>query len=158
MTGAAKRFHTIEPMTVRRMDHVGIVVDDLKAATEFFRELGLEPQGTGSVEGEWVDRIVGLEGAKSDFVMLQTPDGHSRLELTKFHSPPSPDGDPQAPANEPGIRHVTFLVDDVDDTLARLESHGAELIGEVVRYGNTYRLCYLRGPAGVIIELAEEVG
>lgn len=139
------------------MDHVGIVVDDLTAATEFFSELGLEPQGRGSVGGEWVDRIVGLEGVQADLVMLQTPDGKSRLELVTFHSPPSQGGDSQAPANGRGIRHLAFLVEDVEDSLTRLQDRGGELIGEVVRYENSYRLCYLRGPAGVIIELAEEI-
>jgi catechol 2,3-dioxygenase-like lactoylglutathione lyase family enzyme len=145
-------------MTVRRMDHVGIVVDDLAAATEFFVELGLEPQGEGSVEGRWVDRIVGLEGVRTDFVMMQTPDGHGRLELVKFHSPSSPDGDRHAQANAPGIRHVTFAVEDLDDVVARLRARGAELVGELERYEDIYRLCYLRGPEGIIIELAERIG
>lgn len=139
------------------MDHAGIVVDDLAAATEFFTELGLEPQGKASVEGEWVDRIIGLEGTRTDLVMLQTPDGHSRLELVKFHSPPTQGDNHEAPSNERGIRHLAFLVDDLDATLSRLQPHGADLIGEVVRYENSYRLCYLRGPAGVIVELAEEI-
>jgi catechol 2,3-dioxygenase-like lactoylglutathione lyase family enzyme len=140
------------------MDHVGIVVDDLAAAKEFFVELGLEPQGEGSVEGRWVDRIVGLEGVRTDLVMMQTPDGHGRLELVKVHSPPSPDGDRHAPANAPGIRHVTFAVEDLDDVVARLRARGAELVGELERYEDIYRLCYLRGPEGIIIELAERIG
>jgi catechol 2,3-dioxygenase-like lactoylglutathione lyase family enzyme len=145
-------------MTVQRMDHVGIVVDDLAAAKEFFVELGLEPQGEGSVEGRWVDRIVGLEGVRTDFVMMQTPDGHGRLELVKFHSPSSPDGGRHAPANAPGIRHVTFAVEDLDDVVARLRARGAELVGELEQYEDIYRLCYLRGPEGIIIELAERIG
>jgi catechol 2,3-dioxygenase-like lactoylglutathione lyase family enzyme len=140
------------------MDHVGIVVDDLAAAKEFFVELGLEPQGEGSVEGRWVDRIVGLDGVRTDFVMMQTPDGHGRLELVKFQSPSSPDGDRHAPANAPGIRHVTFAVEDLDDVVARLRARGAELVGELERYEDIYRLCYLRGPEGIIIELAERIG
>ena len=140
------------------MDHVGIVVDDLAAATGFFVELGLELQSEGSVEGDWVDRIVGLEGVRSELAMMQTPDGHARLELVKFHSPSGPDGDRHAPANAPGIRHLTFAVDDIDAVLARLRAHGAELVGKVEHYEDIYRLCYLRGPAGIIIELAERIG
>jgi catechol 2,3-dioxygenase-like lactoylglutathione lyase family enzyme len=145
-------------MTIQRMDHVGIVVDDLAAATAFFVELGLELQGDGSVEGDPVDRIVGLEGVRSDFAMLRTPDGHGRLELVKFHAPSGPGGDPRAPANTPGLRHVTFAVDDIDAAVAGLQARGAELVGEVVSYGNSYRLCYIRGPEGVIVELAEKIG
>lgn len=145
-------------MTIQRMDHVGIVVDDLAAATAFFVELGLELQGDGSVEGDSVDRIVGLEGVRTDFAMLQTPDGHGRLELVKFHAPSGPGGDPRAPANTPGLRHVTFAVDDIDAAVAGLQACGAQLVGEVVSYGNSYRLCYIRGPAGVIVELAEKIG
>ena len=145
-------------MTLQRMDHVGIVVDDLAAATEFFVELGLEPQGDGSVEGGWVDRIVGLEGVQVDFAMMQTPDGNGRLELVKFHSPSHQGGDGHAPANAPGLRHVTFAVEDIDDVVARLQARGAELVGELERYEDIYRLCYIRGPAGIIIELAERIG
>lgn len=147
-------------MTVVRMDHVGIVVDDLEAATAFFVELGLRLVGEGAVEGEWVDRVIGLEGARSRIAMLETPDGHSRLELTAFDAPPSPPGDPRAPSNAPGLRHVLFAVDDLEDTVARLRPLGAELVGEVVEtsYGRGYRLCYLRGPGGIIVELAEELG
>jgi catechol 2,3-dioxygenase-like lactoylglutathione lyase family enzyme len=145
-------------MTVQRMDHVGIVVDDLAAATQFFVELGLELQGEGSVEGAWVDRIVGLEGVRSDFAMMQTPDGNGRLELVKFHSPSGPAGDPHAPANTPGLRHVTFAVDDIDAAVAGLRARGAELVGEVERAGNSYLLCYVRGPEGIIVELAEKLG
>jgi catechol 2,3-dioxygenase-like lactoylglutathione lyase family enzyme len=140
------------------MDHVGVVVDDLAAATAFFVELGLEPRGGGPVEGGWVDRVVGLEGVQAEIAMLETPDGHSRIELAKFHAPSGPDGDRDAPANAPGIRHVTFAVDDLDAVLAGLRAHGAELVGEVERYRDIYRLCYVRGPEGIIVELAEKIG
>jgi catechol 2,3-dioxygenase-like lactoylglutathione lyase family enzyme len=148
---------SVAGMALQRMDHVGIVVDDLAAATAFFVALGLESLGDASAEGEALDRIVGLEGARTDVTMLQTPDGHSRLEVIEFHSPPAADGDRDAPANVPGLRHITFAVDDLDATLADLRPHGAELVGEVVRYGDSYRLCYLRGPAGIIVELAEAI-
>ena len=139
------------------MDHVGVVVDDLAAATEFFAELGLELQATWGAEGSSVDRIVGLEGVRADVAMMQTPDGN-QLELSKFHSPQSQGDDRHAPANAPGIRHLSFAVEDLDAVIARLRPHGAELVGEVLRYGDTYRLCYLRGPAGIIVELAERAG
>ncbi|HZO61774.1 MAG TPA: VOC family protein [Gaiellaceae bacterium] len=145
-------------MAVRRMDHVGIVVDDLAAATAFFEELGLVAQGEASVDGSWVDRIVGLEDVQADLSMMETPDGNTRLELTKFRSPPSPPGTPGAPANAVGIRHIAFLVDDLDAVLARLQARGAELVGEVERYEDLYRLCYIRGPEGIIVELAESIG
>jgi catechol 2,3-dioxygenase-like lactoylglutathione lyase family enzyme len=145
-------------MTVERMDHVGIVVDDLAAATAFFVELGLERQGEGPVEGGWVDRVVGLEGVRAEIAMLETPDGHGRVELAKFHAPSSPGGNRDAPANAPGIRHVTFAVDDIDAVVAGLRAHGAELVGEVERYKDIYRLCYIRGPEGIIVELAEKIG
>jgi catechol 2,3-dioxygenase-like lactoylglutathione lyase family enzyme len=145
-------------MTVQRMEHVGIVVDDLAAATEFFVELGLERQGDGSVEGRWVDRVVGLEGIQVDFAMMRTPDGGGGLELIKFRSPAHQgDGEP-VPANVQGLRHLAFIIDDVDDTVARLQAHGGELVGEVEQFENTFRLCYLRGPAGIIVELAERIG
>jgi catechol 2,3-dioxygenase-like lactoylglutathione lyase family enzyme len=145
-------------MAIQRMDHVGIVVGDLAAAIEFFVDLGLELRGEGPVEGSWVDRVVGLEGVRAEIAMLQTPDGHSRVELAKFHAPPSPDGDREAPANAPGIRHLTFAVEDIDAVIARLRARGAELVGELERYKDSYRLCYIRGPEGIIIELAEELG
>ena len=129
-------------MTVKRMDHVGVVVDDLAAATEFFLELGLERQGGGSVDGRWVDRIVGLDGVQTEFAMMQTPDGHGRLELIKFHSPPLERGDGPAPANTSGIRHLAFVVEDIDAVLARLRARGSELVGEVEQYENVFRLCY----------------
>jgi catechol 2,3-dioxygenase-like lactoylglutathione lyase family enzyme len=144
-------------MTVQRMDHVGIVVDNLATAVEFFLELGLEPQGEGTVGGEWVDRIVGLEGVRAELAMMQTPDGHSRIELVKFHSPSSQDGDANAPANALGIRHLSFAVDDLDAVIADLRARGAELVGEVERYRDIYRLCYVRGPEGIIVELAEKL-
>jgi len=145
-------------MTIQRMDHVGIVVDDLAAATAFFVELGLELQGEGPVEGGWVDRVIGLEGVRAEIAMLQTPDGHGRLELSEFHAPPGPDGNRYAPANAPGLRHVSFAVDDIDAVVAGLRAVGAELVGEVERYKDSYRLCYVRGPEGIIVELAEKIG
>ena len=149
---------SVERMTIQRMDHVGIVVDDLAAATAFFVELGLELQGEASVEGGWVDRVVGLEGVRADIAMMETPDGHGRVELAKFLAPPGRGGDGHTPANAPGIRHLSFVVDDVDAVLARVRRHGAELVGEVERYEDRYRLCYVRGPEGVIVELAERIG
>jgi catechol 2,3-dioxygenase-like lactoylglutathione lyase family enzyme len=145
-------------MTVLRLEHVGIVVSDLAEATAFFAEIGLELRGEMSVGGPAVDRIVGLEGVQNDVAMMQTPDGHGKLELIRFHTPPSPGGDPHAPANSPGLRHVLFAVEDIDDTVSRLEARGGELVGEVVAYGGSYRLCYLRGPEGIIVELAERIG
>jgi len=145
-------------MTIQRMDHVGVVVEDLAAATAFFVDLGLELGGEGSVEGDVLDRIVGLDGARTDFAFVTTPDGHGRLELIKFHAPSGPDGDPHAPANTPGLRHLTFAVDDIDAVVARLQARGAELVGGVERFGNSYRLCYIRGPEGIIVELAEKIG
>jgi catechol 2,3-dioxygenase-like lactoylglutathione lyase family enzyme len=144
-------------MTIQRMDHVGIVVDDLAAAIAFFVELGLELQGEAAVEGAWVDRVVGLEGVQADIAMMETPDGHGRIELAKFRAPSSPPGDRHAPANTPGIRHLTFAVDDIDALVAGLQAHGAELVGEMERYEDIYRLCYVRGPEGIIVELAERI-
>lgn len=145
-------------MTIQRMDHVGIVVDDLAAATAFFVELGLEVLGEMPVEGEWVDRVVGLEGIRVDIAMLETPDGHGRLELVKFHAPSSRSGDRHAPANTQGIRHLAFAVDDIDAVVAGLRARGSELVGEVQNYEDIYRLCYVRGPEGIIVELAERIG
>jgi catechol 2,3-dioxygenase-like lactoylglutathione lyase family enzyme len=145
-------------MTIQRMDHVGIVFDDIVAATEFFVELGLKQEGEGQVEGGWVDRVVGLEGVRAELAMMETPDGHGRLELIKFHAPPGPGGDRHAPANTPGIRHLTFAVDDIDAIVAGLRARGAELVGEVENYEGIYRLCYVRGPEGIIVELAEQIG
>ena len=137
------------------MDNVAIVVDDLEAAIAFFAELGLELEGETTVEGEWVDRIVGLDGVRSDIAMMRTPDGHSRLELTKFQTPPAGSGEPNAPVNTLGMGRIMYAVDDIDDVVARLQGIGAELVGEVVQYEDAYRLCYIRGPEGIIIALAE---
>ena len=145
-------------MTIQRMDHVGIVVDDLSAAIAFFVELGLELQSEWSAEAAWVDRVVGLEDVQADCAMLATPDGHTQIELSKFYALPVQAGDGPAPANTPGIRHLSFQVDDLDAILASLQAHGAELVGEVERYENIYRLCYVRGPEGIIVELAERIG
>ena len=145
-------------MTIQRMEHVGIVVDDLAAATAFFVELGLKLQGEASVEGGWVDRVVGLDGVRADIAMMETPDGHGRVELSKFHAPSGPGGDQRAGANTPGIRHVSFSVDDVDAAVTGLQALGGELVGEVERYRDLYRLCYIRGPEGIIVELAERIG
>jgi len=140
------------------MEHVGIVVDDLAAATEFFVELGLVLQGECTVGGRWVDRVVGLEGVQADIAMMKTPDGHGRLELTKFHSPSTQGGNRLAPANTPGIRHIAFAVTDIEPIVARLRARRAELVGELEWYQDRYRLCYVRGPEGIIIELAEQIG
>jgi catechol 2,3-dioxygenase-like lactoylglutathione lyase family enzyme len=145
-------------MTIQRMDHVGIVVDDLAAATEFFVELGLKLQGEGPVEGGWVDRVVALEGVRAEIAMVETPDGQGRLELTKFHAPSRRGGNRHAPANTPGIRHVAFAVEDIDAVVAGLRARGGELVGELERYEDSYRLCYVRGPEGIIVELAEQIG
>src|SRR5205823_3634496 len=145
-------------MTIQRMEHVGIVVDDLAAATAFFVELGFNLQGEAPVEGGWVDRVVGLEGVRAEIAMLETPDGHGRLELSTFHAPAARRGDPHAPANTLGIRHIAFAVDDIDAMVAGLRARGAELVGEVERYEDSYRLCYVRGPEGIIVELAERIG
>ncbi len=144
-------------MTIQRLDHVGIVVDDLTDAVAFFVELGLELQGEAPVEGDWVDRIVGLEGVRAQIVMLRTPDGHGRVELTKFHTPSTDCRDQRAAANASGIRHLAFAVDDIDGVLARLRAHGAELVGELGCYHDKYKLCYVRGPEGIIVELAEPI-
>ena len=140
------------------MDHVSVVVDDLEAARAFFVELGLEPEDEASVEGPWVDRVNGLESVQVDIVMMRTPDGHGRLELTKFRNPKLVEIVPAiAPPNTLGLRSVMFTVESVDDTIARLRVHGAELVGEVAQYEDKYKLCYMRGPAGIIVALAEEL-
>jgi catechol 2,3-dioxygenase-like lactoylglutathione lyase family enzyme len=143
--------------TIKRMDNIAIVVDDLAAAKAFFIELGLELEGEASVEGSTVDRLVGLDGVRSDIAMMRTPDGHGRLELTTYLSPSSRTGDPDAPANTLGAHRIMFAVDDIDDIVRRLRPHGAELLGELVQYENSYRLCYLRGPAGILVALAEQL-
>jgi catechol 2,3-dioxygenase-like lactoylglutathione lyase family enzyme len=146
-------------MTIQRMEHVGIVVDDLAAATEFFLELGLELLAEWSVEGGWVDRIVGLDGVRAENAMLQARDGNGGLELVKFHSPSAEgDNNQDAPANALGIRHIAFTVEDIDATVAGLRARGTELVGELERYEDSYRLCYVRGPEGIIVELAEKIG
>ncbi|MEY9878410.1 catechol 2,3-dioxygenase-like lactoylglutathione lyase family enzyme [Streptacidiphilus sp. MAP12-33] len=146
-------------MAVRRMDNVAIVVDDLDAAVAFFAALGLELEGKAEIEGLFADRTVGLDGVRSDIAMMRTPDGHSKLELTKYHSPAASDAEPRnPPPNTLGLHRVMFAVDDIDHTVARLCAHGAELLGDVARYENVFRLCYLRGPAGIIVALAEQIG
>jgi catechol 2,3-dioxygenase-like lactoylglutathione lyase family enzyme len=137
------------------MDNVAIVVDDLKAAIAFFVELGLELEAETTVEGAWVDQIVGLDGVRSDIAMMRTPDGHGRIELTKFVTPPAVSAQPNAPVNTLGMGRIMFAVDDVDMVLARLQARGAELVGEVVQYEDAYRLCYVRGPEGIVVALAE---
>jgi len=151
------RVATLEDVTIQRMDHVGVVVDDLAAATAFFVELGLELEGEAPVKGRWMDRVVGLDGVRADIAVVRTPDGHGRLELTKFHTLTAASAEPNAPANTPGIRHITFAVEDIEDVLARLHAHGAELVGELEQYEDSYRLCYVRGPEGIIVELAEQL-
>jgi catechol 2,3-dioxygenase-like lactoylglutathione lyase family enzyme len=146
-------------MTLQRMDNVLIVVDDLEAAKAFFAELGMELEGEATNEGPWVDRIIGLDGVRADLAMMRTPDGHGRVELTRFHTPPGFRAEPEdAPVNALGLRRIMFTVDDVDDVVARLRSHGAELVGEIEQYEDIYRLCFLRGPEGIIIGLAEQLG
>jgi len=144
-------------MPLLRIDNVGIVVDDLKAAIAFFAELGLELEGEAVVEGESVDRLVGLDGVRSNVAMMRTPDGQGRLELSKFQTPPAATADPNAPVNRLGMGRIMFAVDDIDAAVARLRARGAELVGEVVQYEDTYRLCYLRGPEGIVIALAEQL-
>jgi catechol 2,3-dioxygenase-like lactoylglutathione lyase family enzyme len=146
-------------MTTLRMDNVLIVVDDLDAAKAFFAELGMELEGEATNEGPWVDRIIGLNDVRCDLAMMRIPDGHGRLELAKFHTPPAVRVEPElAPANALGIRRIMFAVEDIDDVVARLRSHGAELVGEIAQYEDVYRLCFLRGPEGIIIGLAEKLG
>src|ERR671922_1155285 len=141
-----------------QMHNVGIVVEDIKAAIAFFNELGLELEGETTVEGQWVDRVIGLDGVRSDIVMMRTPDGHGRLELSKFHRPTAISAEPtNVPANTLGIRRIMFAVDDIDDVVARLQKHGAELVGEVAQYEDKYRLCYVRGPEGILVALAEQL-
>ncbi len=145
-------------MTIKRLDHVSVVVDDLPAAIAFFTALGMTPEGEEAVEGPWVDRVNRLESVQIDIVMMRTPDGHGRLELTKFRNPKLVEIEPAiAPPNAPGLRSVMFAVENLDDTVARLRAIGAELVGEVVQYEDMYRLCYMRGPAGIIVALAEEL-
>ena len=146
-------------MTLRRMDNVGIVVDDLDAAVAFFTELGLELEGRAQIEGRWAERTVGLDGLRSEVAMMRMPDGHGRLELARYLSPAATSAGPAAPPpNTLGLHRVMFAVDDIQDTVTRLRGHGAELLGDISRYEDSYLLCYLRGPAGIIVALAEELG
>ena len=145
-------------MTIKRLDHVSVVVDDLPAAIAFFTTLGMAQDGQARVEGAWVDRINGIDGVQVDIVMMNTPDGHGKLELTRFRNPPLVPVEPAiAPPNALGLRSVMFAVESIDDTVARLRADGAELIGEVVQYEDRYRLCYMRGPGNIIVALAEEL-
>ncbi len=145
-------------MAVKRMDNVGIVVEDLAGAIDFFRELGLELEGQATIEGEWAGRITGLGDQRVEIAMMRTPDGHSRLELSRFLAPAIVADHRNAPVNALGYLRVMFAVDDIDQTLERLRMRGAQLVGEVVQYGNAYRLCYIRGPEGLLIGLAQELG
>jgi catechol 2,3-dioxygenase-like lactoylglutathione lyase family enzyme len=144
-------------MTVHRMDHAGFVVHDLPAAIAFFVELGLELEGEATVGGEWVDQLLGLADVRADLAFVRTPDGHSKIELSTFHSPVTTTTAPRAPVNVPGIPRLTFAVDSVDEVFERLRAHGAELVGEVAQYEDFYRYCYIRGPEGVIIGLVEDL-
>jgi len=143
-------------MTVKRMDNVGIVVEDLDAAIEFFIELGLELEGRAEVDGDWADGVTGLRNMQVEMAMMRTPDGHSRLELSRFLAPPVVADHRTAPVNALGYLRVMFAVEDIDDTLARLSNRGAKLVGELVQYKDVYRLCYIRGPEGILIGLAQQ--
>lgn len=146
-------------MTIKRMENVGVVVDDLDAAVAFFVELGMELEGRGTVDGPWAARISGFDEIELDVAMVRTPDDNSRLELMKFHTPPAVGGEPNAPANALGIRRILFAVDDVEEVFARLRGHGAEPIGELTTVeGSSYRFWYLRGPEGIIVALVDELG
>jgi catechol 2,3-dioxygenase-like lactoylglutathione lyase family enzyme len=145
-------------MTIQRMDNVLIVVEDMEAAKSFFTELGMELEGETTLEGPWVGQVIGLNDVRADIVMMRTPDGHGRVELSKFHTPPAVRAEPEsAPANALGMRRIMFTVDDIDDVVARLLRHGAELVGEIAQYEDIYRLCFMRGPEGIIIGLAEQL-
>lgn len=144
-------------MAVKRMDNVGIVVEDLDAAIAFFTELGLQLEGRAPIEGDWADGVTGLRGMRVEIAMMRTPDGHSRLELSRFLAPAVVADHRVAPVNSLGYLRVMFAVDDIDDTLARLGKLGAKIVGEVVQYENVYRLCYIRGPEGILIGLAQEL-
>ncbi|MDR6902846.1 VOC family protein [Rhizobium miluonense] len=144
-------------MAVKRMDNVGIVVEDLSGAIDFFDELGLELEGQATIEGEWAGRITGLGDQRVEIAMMRTPDGHSRLELSRLLAPAIVADHRNAPVNAFGYLRVMFAVDDIDETLERLRKRGAQLVGEVVQYGNAYRLCYIRGPEGLLIGLAQEL-
>ena len=146
-------------MAIQRMDNVGIVVEDLDAAVAFFTELGMELEGRAQIEGRWADRTVGLDGVRSEIAMMRTPDGHGKLELSTYHAPALADTGPEnPPPNTLGLHRVMFAVDDIQDTVARLRAHGAELLGEIAQFESIFLLCYLRGPAGIIVALAEQIG
>ncbi|MDQ2788006.1 MAG: VOC family protein [Chloroflexota bacterium] len=144
-------------MKIHRIDHVGIIVNDLPAAKAFFLDFGLEMLGEGKVEGEWVERIIGLHDVKEEIVMLRTPDGEANIELVKFYTPSDGNGMQRPLANTLGIRHICFAVEDIEAVVARLKKKGVELFGEIVNYENAYKLCYIRGPEGIILELAEQI-
>ena len=145
-------------MTLQRMDNVLIVVEDLEAAKAFFVELGMELEGETQVEGPWVGKVIGLDDVRADIAMMRTPDGHGRVELTRFHTPPAVKAEPEhAPANALGIRRIMFAVDGIDEVVARLQSLGGELVGEIAQYEDLYRLCFIRGPEGILIGLAEQL-
>ncbi len=148
-----------EKSRLLRMDNVLIVVENLEGAKAFFAELGMELEGQTTVEGPWVDSVIGLDGVRADIAMMRTPDGHNRVELTKFHTPPAIPAEPEsAPANALGLRRIMFAVENLDDVVARLRRHGAELVREIAQYGDFYRLCFMRGPEGILIGLAEQLG
>ena len=144
-------------MAVKRLDHVSVVVDDLDAAVEFFTELGMELEDRVPIEGPWVSRVSGLDDVRVEIAMMRTPDGHGRVELTKFRNPAAIGDEAPAPPNALGLRSIMFAVDDIQDAVNRLRGHGGELVGEIVDYENIYRLCYMRGPAGIIVALAEQL-
>ena len=144
---------------IQRMDNVLIVVEDLEAAKAFFAELGMELEGETTLEGPWVDQTVGLDGVRADITMMRTPDGHGRVELSRFHRPPAVRAEPESPpANALGLRRIMFAVDDIDDLVIRLRGHGAELVGQMAQYEDMYRLCFVRGPEGIVVGLAERLG
>ena len=145
-------------MTLKRMDNVGIVVESLDDAISFFAELGLKLEGRATIEGDWAGRVTGLRDMRVEIAMMRTPDGHSRLEISRFLTPPAVADHRNAPVNALGYLRIMFAVEDIDDTLARLGKRGAKLVGEVVEYEDTYRLCYIRGPEGILIGLAQELG
>jgi catechol 2,3-dioxygenase-like lactoylglutathione lyase family enzyme len=145
-------------MTLRRMDNVLINVENLEAVEAFFAELGMELEGRTTVEGPWAGKVIGLENVRADITMMRTPDGHGRVELSKFHTPPAVRAEPEdAPANALGIRRIMFAVENLDDVVERLRSHGADLLDEIAQYENQYRLCFVRGPEGILVGLAEEL-
>ena len=145
-------------MTIQRMDNILVVVEDLDAAKAFFVELGMELEGETQVEGPWVDSVVGLDGVRADIAMLRTPDGHGRVELSRFHTPPAIRAEPEdAPSSALGLRRIMFAVEGLDDVVARLRAHGAELVREIAQYEDLYRLCFIRGPEGIVIGLAEQL-